>query len=143
MAVLADINTGELCVMPKKKEQIAPAGDLERAAAVTDAEDLNEVESAAEEVVSAVVEETAAVTDAEETSVGQGSPDMASADALVEEPVIKRGGTHVKVRGFFGAFHRAVFLEDESKQFGEAYLSNETLEALRSEFPGAEIHILD
>ena len=60
------------------------------------------------------------------------------------EPLIKSGGRLVRVRRFFGSFHDAVFMEDQAKEWGEARgVSDATLEILRSEFPGAEVEVIE
>lgn len=64
--------------------------------------------------------------------------------SMPAEPVVKSGGRLVRVRRFFGSFHDAVFMEDSTKEWGEARnVSDATLEALRSEYAGAEIQVIE
>lgn len=80
-----------------------------------------------------------------EQPVGQGAPDMASPTPPAEEaPVVKSGGKKVAVRAFFGSYRDVVFNEDPTKQWGVAEdVSDETLGALRKEYPEAEIEVAD
>lgn len=65
---------------------------------------------------------------------------IAEASAENSGPIIKSGARKVAVRGFFGAFKNSIFLEDAAFQFGVAEdVDDETFEALKSEYPNAEI----
>ncbi len=59
------------------------------------------------------------------------------------DPVVKSGGRKVRVRKFFGSFKNALFMEDKAGEFGICEnIDDETLGALRAEYPGAEIEEL-
>jgi hypothetical protein len=80
-----------------------------------------------------------------EQPAGDGRPDMSSGPDEQPALVVKSGGRKVKVRGFFGSFHKAVFHEEAGNTgWGVAEkVSDETLDILRSQFPGAEIEEVD
>lgn len=59
-------------------------------------------------------------------------------------PFIKSGGRTLRVRGFFGTYRDAVFMDEDKSGFGVCKgVTDETLAALKSDFPNAEIEEID
>lgn len=146
----------EVTPQPQAEEQTAPVVGTEASPepeTVPDAEPESEAaETPADESEGGEPEAVAAEPQAEaapeaaaaEQPAGHGAPDMSSGADDAPEAVVKSGGRKIRVKGFFGSFHKAVFAEEQAfPGWGVADVTDETLSMLKDEFPGAEIEDVD
>jgi hypothetical protein len=84
------------------------------------------------------------VSDEEKQTVEEFKAAEPASNPDSSEDVVKSGGRTVRVRQFFGSYRDAIFVEDETKQFGVCKsVSEETLNSLRIDFPNADVEVTD